>query len=64
MVGVRFMFDGETEKEKEVVVYWKARQKPKAEAEKWRNCTASVEPEIVKQEMSEAVRLLIESGDV
>jgi len=65
VVGVRFVFDGEVEKVKEAVVVLES--KPETESQQVqkkpeRAKSPVVEPESVKREMSEAVRLLLDCG--
>ena len=65
VVGVRFVFDGETEKEKGVVAILerKLEIKKKKEEENTKPVpVAAAQPEPVKQEMNEGVRLLLENG--
>jgi len=65
VVGVRFVFDGETEKEKEVVAVLERKQKiesQKTEETKEPVVVPTVEPESFKQTLSEGAQLLIENG--
>lgn len=65
VVGVRFVFDGETEKEKAVAAFLE--NTPKTEIQEVEEIkkpvpVPMVEPEIVKQALSEGARLLVENG--
>ena len=65
VVGVQFVFDGEAEKEKAVVAVLESTSKTETqEAEETKESVPvpTVEPEIVKNELSEGARLLIENG--
>ena len=58
VVGVRFVFDGETEKIEQAIL----ESKPEIENKQEQGQLPIVEPEIVKKELSEGARLLIENG--
>lgn len=65
VVGVRFVFDGETEKEKAVVTVLESTPKTEiqeAEETKEPVPVPTVEAEIVKQLLSDGARLLVENG--
>ena len=64
VVGVRFVFDEETEKEKEVVAVLSKQkvESQKTEETKEPVSVPTVEPEPFKQALSEGVQLLVENG--
>lgn len=63
VVGVRFVFDGETEKEEQAILESKPEKESESAQEKpEQGQLPIVEPEPVKPELSEGARLLLECG--